>query len=42
MAKENMSRVLGRRVKRNLINMGEAISLAEDWFHNVPKALYKL
>ena len=42
MAKENIARVLGRRVEDGLISVKEAVSLAKDWFYNVPKELYKL
>jgi len=42
MARENIAKVLGRRVKDGEMSMNEAVSLAEDWFYNVPKDLYKL
>ena len=42
MAKENIARVLGRRVKRRLISMKEAISITEERFYNVLRSLYKI
>lgn len=42
MAKENVARVLGRRVEDGQMSIGEALSLAQDWFYNVPKELYQL
>jgi len=42
MARENIAKVLGRRVKDGQMSMNEAVSLAEDWFYNVPKDLYKV
>jgi len=41
-ARENIAKVLGRRVKDGEMSMNEAVMLAEDWFYNVPKDLYKL
>jgi len=42
MARENIARVLGRRVDDGMMTTNEAVSVAEDWFYNVPKALYRL
>jgi hypothetical protein len=42
MAKENFTKVLGRRVDEGLMNMKDATSLAEEWFYHVPNELYKL
>jgi len=42
MAKENIARVLGGRVDDGLMGMSEAIEIAQDWFYDVPKELYKL
>ena len=41
-ARENLARVLGCRVEEGLITFDQALSLAEDWFYNVPDELYKL
>ena len=42
MAKENIARVLGERIKDGLMSMKDAVSLAEEWFYNVPRELYNL
>jgi hypothetical protein len=42
MAKENISKVLGGRIRDGLMTMKDAIAIAEEWFYQVPKKLYKL
>jgi len=42
MARENIARVLGARVRRDLLSKDEAISIAKKWFYENPKRLYRL
>ena len=42
MAKENVAKVLARRIKEGLFSEDEAIELAKKWFYENPKELYKL
>lgn len=41
-ARENIARVLGERVKRGLISKDEALEIAKKWFYDNPKKLYRL
>jgi len=42
MARENIARVLGGRIKDGLMTEEEAISIAKKWFYHNPKELYQL
>lgn len=42
MAREDIARVLGRRVEEGLLTENEAIEMAKRWFYDNPKALYQL
>jgi predicted TIM-barrel fold metal-dependent hydrolase len=42
MARENIVKVLGKRIKEKLLTENEAIDIAKKWFYNNPKELYKL
>jgi hypothetical protein len=42
MARENISQVLGDRVKDGLMTEDEAIEIAKQWFYENPKELYQL
>ena len=41
-ARENIARVLGRRIDRGLIDFDEALEIALRWFYENPKELYRL
>jgi predicted TIM-barrel fold metal-dependent hydrolase len=42
MARENIAKVLGKRIEENLLTENEAIDIAKKWFYNNPKELYNL
>ncbi len=42
MAKENIARVLGRRIDAGLLSQDDALSIAEKWFYGNPKKVYDL
>ena len=42
MARENIVKVLGKRIEENLLTENEAIDIAKKWFYNNPKELYNL
>ena len=42
MARENIARVLARRIERGLIDMDDALQIARQWFYETPKELYNL
>jgi predicted TIM-barrel fold metal-dependent hydrolase len=42
MARENVVKVLGKRIKERLLTENEAIDIAKKWFYNNPKELYNL
>jgi len=42
MAREDIARVLGRRVQDGLMTENEAVDIAKMWFHDNPKQLYRL
>ncbi len=42
MARENIAKVLGRRVKENLLSESEAVEIARKWFYENPRERYKL
>lgn len=42
MARENIVKVLGRRIEEGLLTENEAIEISKRWFYDNPKELYKL
>jgi predicted TIM-barrel fold metal-dependent hydrolase len=42
MARENIAKVLGLRIKEGLLTENEAVDIAKKWFYNNPKELYNL
>jgi len=42
MARENIAKVLGRRVEEGLLTENGAIEIAQEWFYDNPKGLYEL
>jgi len=42
MARENIARVLARRIERGLMGEDEALEVAHNWFYENPVALYRL
>lgn len=42
MARENIARVLGERVRGGLMSKNEALQIARKWFYTNPKSLYDL
>jgi len=42
MARENIARVLGRRVKREILSKDDAMEIARRWFYENPRDLYDL
>jgi len=42
MARENIAKVLARRIKEKLMSENEAIEIAKMWFYQNPKELYRL